>query len=106
MTLHTSYAARHARRAPVFSCSDRSSSYLQLQDAVAAWETFDESALEKYMSSGIKSLRLRIQQLSDLSRPLGEAKRKEILFMLESLLYVRSILTEDTQDLMDTVAEQ
>lgn len=95
MTKRIPYAARRAQPVLLFSCSSLQTPYLQLRDAVAAWETFDESALEAYMASGIKALRLRIHQLSDLSRPLGDTQRKEILFMLESLLYVRSVLAED-----------
>ncbi len=101
MSNRTSYAARRAQPVLLFSCSSLQTPYLQLRDAVAAWETFDDSALKKYMDSGIKTLRLRIQQLSDLSRPLGEVQRKEILFMLESLLYVRSVLTEEGSGSMD-----
>jgi hypothetical protein len=106
MPKRTSYAARRAQPVLLFSCSSLQTPYLQLRDAVAAWETFDESALEKYMATGIKALRLRIHQLSDLSRPLGEQQRKELLFMLESLLYVRSVLTENTEITMDGAAER
>ncbi|CAN5741889.1 hypothetical protein BH11PAT2_BH11PAT2_00710 [soil metagenome] len=100
MSKLASYAARTARPVPVYSCSTLQGSYLQLRDAVA-WETFDESALTKYVTSGVQALRRRVQELSNFSHALTESEHKELFFMLESLLYVRSLLVEDTKALTD-----
>lgn len=101
MSPRSSYAAHSARHVPVYSCGSLHSSYLQLRDAIATWETFDESALVKYFTTGMKEIRVRMNELGDLSYPLDEEERKELFFMLESLVFVRTLLVEDVEEFMD-----
>ncbi|MEO6536393.1 MAG: hypothetical protein ABIT47_01765 [Candidatus Paceibacterota bacterium] len=61
-----------------------------------AWESFDEPGLEKYFMFGIQELFRRLHDISDLNLHLEDNKTKELFFMLESLLYVRSLIVEVT----------
>jgi hypothetical protein len=105
MTSITSYATLSARRVPVYSCGSMRTSYTSLRDAVA-WESFDEPALVKYLTSGAQALRHRIHKVPDLSQKFDENTAKELYFMLESLLYVRALLAEDPDSFLDEENEQ
>ncbi|MEO5646137.1 MAG: hypothetical protein ABIQ91_01535 [Candidatus Paceibacterota bacterium] len=104
MSYNSSYAGRAAQPALLFLCGNISANYLQLRDAVA-WETFDESALSQYVITGIQSMQFQIQKLLDFSHEIQEDQVKELFFMLESLLYVRSLLVESSAISMGEVTE-
>lgn len=72
------------------------SRYGILRDAPAndSWETFDDASLPAYFANGIQMLQKNIDRLQDLSVAYAEADKKNLSFMIESLLQTRRLIED------------
>jgi hypothetical protein len=69
-------------------CGEIATPYFYVRDKHTIVE-FSEKDLDAYFQQGLEMITPYMVQLQDTSVPMSEQNRKEILFMMESLVHAR-----------------